>query len=93
MESHHIKHKVDGGSDEAANRRGLCTACHDHQHAKEQVERAIERELERLEILYKRLAHIEALNTPERISEEQAYQSYFNTFGEFVPPSTRCGRQ
>lgn len=92
LEKHHKKHKIEGGSDANPNRRRLCTDCHDYQHAKDTVLKAIKAEKKRLEVLEKRLEIIEAENTPERISE-RGYQAYFKLYPEYLPPMTKCGKE
>ena len=89
LESHHIKHKADGGSDEPSNRRYLCQGCHDYQHAKETVLKAIAQEEERIKVLKKRLELIEKENSPDQI-HQRGYQSYWDLYDEVLPPPTKC---
>ncbi len=91
LEKHHKKHKALGGSDANSNRRWLCQGCHDYQHAKDAVMRAIKAEEKRLAILNKRLEIIERENTPERILE-RGYQAYFELYSKSLSPTTKCGR-
>jgi len=91
LQKHHKKHRADGGSDANPNRRWMCEACHDYQHAKDTVLKAIKRERERLEVLKHRLAIIEAENTPDKI-RERGYQAYFELYPVRLPPQTRYGR-
>ncbi len=91
LEKHHKKHKADGGSDANPNRVWLCQDCHDYQHAKDTVLRAIKAEQKRLAILKKRLEAIEFENTPERI-KERGYQAYFEIYSEALSANTKCGR-
>jgi len=91
LEKHHKKHKIDGGSDANPNRRWLCQGCHDYQHARDAVLKAIKVEKKRLAILEKRLEIIEQENTPEQI-RKRGYQPYFHIFSEYLPGNTKCGR-
>ncbi len=79
LERHHIKYRIDGGTNEESNLVVLCKNCHDYRHAKEAVEEAIKIERQRLVILEHRLELIENLNNPQMILE-RGYQSYFEQF-------------
>ena len=91
LEKHHIKHKIDGGSNDESNLRTLCRGCHDYQHAKETVLKAIDAEQARLKVLKRRLELIEELNMPFKI-KERGYQSYFESYQDALPIRTKCGR-
>ncbi len=92
IEKHHIIHRADGGSDDADNLKDLCTHCYDYQHAKENITEKIYWEEKRLEILKKRLAILEAENTPELI-RKRGYQSYFDSYSaslSFIETKSKC---
>jgi len=91
LERHHVKARAEGGKDDPSNLKWLCRACHDYQHAKEAVLKAINAEKRRLAVLEKRLALIERENTPEKI-RQRGYQSYFDFYKEPLPDKTMCGR-
>jgi len=60
IESHHIIFKSQGGSDDKENRKDLCKACHDYEHAKKNVDDYIfflEVRLESLKESSKKLSH------------------------------------
>lgn len=92
IEKHHIIHRIEGGNDEPSNLRWLCRHCHDYQHAKDAVLKALETERKRLMILEKRLELIESLNTPGGIIKT-GYQSYFNNMNDLLPQMPICGRK
>lgn len=89
LEKHHKKHKAEGGSDSNPNRIWLCQYCHDYQHAKETVKKAIKVEEKRLVVLRHRLEIIESENTPKRI-RERGYQPYFELYSESLPRPNKC---
>lgn len=95
IEKHHKKYKCDGGSDANPNRKYYCTHCHDYEHAKDNILKAIRAERKRLMILEKRLEILERLNTPDNI-RQNGYQSYFKEFPESLclarPPANQCVR-
>jgi hypothetical protein len=76
IEKHHIKHRANGGRDAPENLKDLCTACHDYQHAKENIIGGIELYENKLRILRHRLEVLESLNQPELI-KVNGYQSYW----------------
>lgn len=89
LEKHHKKRKIDGGSDANPNRIYYCSACHDYEHARQNILQAIKREEERIAVLQKRLEILDELNTPDRI-KKHGYQSYFKEFSETLPPPPKC---
>lgn len=90
LEEDHIIPKSDGGLDEESNKRFLCEGCHDFRHAKDDILRSIEIQLERyrkgwrgfngakLSMLFMRLGALEALNTPQLIRQRGFYKSYWD---------------
>lgn len=87
VQKHHIVHRVNGGSNKPENIRPLCLACHDYQHAKEKIVKALNIEKQRVEILERRLKSLESRNTPELI-REKGYQSYL--FEGMLPGLKGC---
>lgn len=89
IEKHHIIYKCRGGSDEDSNKRFLCSACHDYEHAKDNILQAINKQLRLLKMgkryfnsakfsMYiMRLGIIEAFNTPKMIRKRGTYMSYW----------------
>lgn len=91
LEKHHKKHKIDGGSDANSNRVWLCRGCHDYQHAKDAVIKALKAEERRIAVLTKRLEIIERENTPKQI-RERGYQAYFELFNKQLPKDNQCAQ-
>lgn len=89
LEIHHRKPKIEGGKDKTSNYKVLCRGCHDYEHARRTVMKAIEAEKRRLVVLETRLSIIEKENTPESI-QKRGYQSYFEIYNDPLPESTRC---
>jgi hypothetical protein len=93
IEKHHIKARIDGGSDEPENKEERCSACHDYEHTRRAIVNSIksfEDQLARayklprklalrtqLELLKHRLEVLDALNTPEQIRATGKYTSYW----------------
>jgi 5-methylcytosine-specific restriction endonuclease McrA len=82
IELHHIKPKVEGGSDDTENKEPLCSACHDYEHAKQNIIKTLERERKRRQskrvaVLEHRLDVLETLNTPELIRQRRTYQTWW----------------
>ena len=82
IENHHIKPKIEGGSDDAENKEPRCLACHDYQHAKLNILKTLEKEkhrkqLKRVKVLEYRLEVLEKLNTPKLIRERGNYQTWW----------------
>jgi hypothetical protein len=79
IEKHHIKQRIDGGSDDTENMQDLCRACHDYEHARREIVKKLneETQLDRIAILTMRLEVLETLNTPEIILRTGQYTSYW----------------
>jgi len=87
IEKHHIVPKSRGGSNRKSNKRFLCSACHDYEHAKDNIIKAINNQLRLLgtknfnsakfTMYIMRLGVVEAFNTPEKIKKRGTYMSYW----------------
>ena len=102
LETHHIKHRANGGGNEPENLKSLCRACHDYQHAKEDILDHIQKNKERkqfyrLKIWQYRLHVLKELNEPETI-QRQGYRSWWKDVKThymsrevkvFVPPQAQ----
>ena len=82
IEKHHIVHKANGGGDDEANLKSLCSACHDYQHAREDIIEHIKQcearnQLGRKKIWQYRLSVLESLNRPYVIKRTGEYRSYW----------------
>lgn len=93
IEKHHIVHRAEGGTDAPWNLEDLCNACHDYQHAKEQLLDNIikyagslkrERNKRRFGYMFRqlgkqviRLRVLNQENTPNKIYR-RGYYSYWN---------------
>ena len=100
IETHHIKHRANGGGNEPDNLTRLCRACHDYQHAKESIQFHIQKNKERnqfyrLKIWEYRLHVLKELNKP-KIIRYQGYRSWWKDVKThymsrevkaFVPPA------
>jgi hypothetical protein len=92
IELHHKHHFIDGGSNTRENLIPLCKNCHDFQHAKENILKAINVEMKRLAILQERLRILERENAPETIVK-RGYQTYFTFCTDILPQRTICGKR
>lgn len=86
LEKHHIKHRIDGGTDEPNNLTWLCRGCHNFQHAKDEIIKSIHLENTRLGILNKQLSSLLFLNTPKLI-KERGYTPYIKSYSMPITPA------
>ena len=82
LESHHIKPKAEGGSEDPLNKEQRCLGCHDYEHAKRNILATIKKEtkqkqFKRVSVLEHRLEVLEKLNTPDLIRKRGHYQTWW----------------
>jgi len=82
IEQHHIIERCEGGGDAPVNKEERCEACHKFEHARRQIQTALEHErkrgqADRVRVYEHRLEVLGRLNTPRLIRERGAYLSYW----------------